>query len=351
MDASDIHLKTGSPPYFRVDGGLNPLGNEAVNREFMDEIVDTMLSPEQKRQFQKSGEVDLSFTEKGIGRFRVNVFRQRGAVSCVLRRIKTKILNLEQLHLPPQTIRFARMTRGLILVAGTTGSGKSTTLASIVDYINDNRKCHIVTIEDPIEFVHNDRNAVINQREVTIDTRDFSTALKSVMRQDPDVILIGEMRDLETFTAAISAAETGHLVFSTLHTTNVLQTIDRIVDLFPSNQHDQVRSALALNLQAIMCMRLLPRTDGVGRVPACEILFSTPSVRTLIKENRISQLPTAIQGGREEGMQNFNKSLHDLIKSGLITHETGLEISDNPEDLNMRLQGIRLSSRRGGILR
>ncbi len=350
-DASDIHLKTGSPPFMRVDGEIQPMGGDPLHHEQISEIVDLILSQEQQRYFQKNGEVDLSFHEKGVGRFRVNVFRQRGTVSLVMRRIKTKILGFEQLHLPPQTVRFARYNRGLVLITGTTGSGKSTSLASIVDYINDHRRCHVVTIEDPIEYVHADRLAVINQREITIDTRDFSSALKSVMRQDPDVILIGEMRDIETFMAAISAAETGHLVFSTLHTTNVMQTVDRIIDLFPSNQHDQVRSALALNLRAIMCMRLLPRADGVGRVPACEIMFSTPAVRKLIKDNRIAQLEMAVQQGREEGMQSFNDSLHDLIKQGLITLETGIEISDNPEDLQMMLQGIRLSSKRGGILR
>jgi len=267
-----------------------------------------------------------------------------------MRRIKTKILNFDQLNLPKATYRFAQFQRGMVLVTGTTGSGKSTTLASIVDFINDNRRCHVVTIEDPIEFVHTDRKAIINQREISIDTQDFSSALKSVMRQDPDVIMIGEMRDLETFMACISAAETGHLVFSTLHTSNVLQTVDRIIDLFPTNQHDQVRSALALNLKAIMCMRLLPRADGVGRVPACEILFNTPTVRTLIKENRIAQLEMAIQQGREEGMQGFNDSLNDLIKARLIALDVGLEISENPEELQMMLQGIRLSAKRGGIL-
>ena len=350
-DASDIHLKTGSAPFMRIDGQIQSMGGDPFHHEQIASFVDVLLSPDQKRYFQKHGEVDLSYHEKGVGRFRVNVFRQRGTVSVVMRRIKTKILNFEQLHLPPQTERFARLNRGLVLITGTTGSGKSTTLASIVDYINDHRRCHVVTIEDPIEYVHSDRLAVINQREITIDTHDFSSALKSVMRQDPDVILVGEMRDLETFMAAISAAETGHLVFSTLHTTNVLQTIDRIIDLFPSNQHDQVRSALALNLRALMCMRLLPRADGVGRVPACEIMFSTPSVRKLIKDNRINQLQMAVQQSKEEGMQSFNDSLHDLIKEGLVALETGLEISDNPEDLQMMLQGIRLSSKRGGILR
>lgn len=350
-DASDIHLKTGSVPYFRLDGDVAPEGTELIGKEQMESFLALILNEEQRSILAKRGEIDLSFTEKGVGRFRVNAFRQRGIISCVLRRIKTRILSFEQLRLPPIVEHFACLPRGLILITGTTGSGKSTTLAAIIDYINENRRCHIVTIEDPIEYVHTDKMSVVNQREVTIDTRDFSSALKAVMRQDPDVILIGEMRDVETFTAAISAAETGHLVFSTLHTTNVMLTVDRIIDLFPSNQHDQVRSALALNLRAIMCMRLLPRIDGAGRVPACEVLFNTPTVRKLIKENRVSQLEMAVQQGREEGMHSFNDSLQELLRQKLISFDTAFEISDSPEELKMMLQGIRLSSKRGGILK
>lgn len=350
-DASDVHLKAGSLPYFRIDGLMQVQEGKALTPEEMEEVLGIMLNEGQRTHFARRGEIDLAFTEKGVGRFRVNVFRQRGAVSVVLRRIKTKILNFEQLLLPYSTQRFAEMQRGLILVAGTTGSGKSTTLASIIDYINETRKCHVVTIEDPIEFVHYDRSAVITQREIGIDTQDFVTALKSVMRQDPDVILIGEMRDIETFQAGVSAAETGHLVFSTLHTTNVVQTIDRIIDLFPSNQHDQVRSQLALNLKAIMCMRLLARADGSGRVPACEILFTNPGIRALIRENRVNQLEAAIRQGRDDGMQTFNDSLHGLVKAKLVTIEEATQWSDNPEELQMMMQGIRLSSKQGGILR
>mgnify|MGYP003641886117 FL=1 len=343
-DASDIHLKTGSCVYFRVDGQILSQEGEPLLGEDIDNMLDILMSPEQKDFFMKRGDLDLAFTEKGVGRFRVNIFRQRGSVSLVMRRIKAKILTIDQLNLPLAVNRFATMQRGLVLVTGTTGSGKSTALAAIIDHINSNRQCHVVTIEDPIEFVHADRKAVINQREITIDTKDFSSALKAVMRQDPDVILVGEMRDLETFQAAISASETGHLVFSTLHTTNVMLTIDRIIDLFPSNQHDQVRSQLAMNLRAVMCLRLLARADGTGRVPNCEIMFTNPGIRALIKEN-------AISNGRESGMQGFNDSLHDLIKKELVTLEVGLEISDNPEELNMMLQGIRLSTGRGGLLR
>jgi len=349
-DASDIHMKTGSPPYFRVDGVLAPQNEDALQAEDIDAVLGIVLNDAQQGYFDKRGEIDLAFTEKGVGRFRVNVFRQRGTVSLVMRRIKTRILTFDQLHLPKAIVRMANLTRGLVLITGTTGSGKSTTLAAMVEHINAHRKCHVVTIEDPVEYLHTDREAVINQREINIDTKDFSSALRSVMRQDPDVILVGEMRDIETFQAAISAAETGHLVFSTLHTTNVMMTIDRIIDLFPSNQHDQVRSQLSLNLRATMSMRLLPRKDGKGRVPACEVMFATPVVRMLIKDNRVAQIEAAIHQGREEGMQTFNDSLYDLIKRDFISQEVGMDYSDNPDELQMLLQGIRLSTKRGGIL-
>ena len=349
-DASDIHLKTGSVPYYRIDGTVRPQEHRQLLRNDVDNVLDILLNDEQRRHFMKRGEIDLAFTEKGIGRFRVNVFRQRGTVSLVLRRIKTKMLNFKQLHLPDAVMNYTRLVRGLVLITGTTGTGKSTALASIIDVINETRRCHIVTIEDPIEFVHQDKKAVVNQREVTIDTADFYSALKAVMRQDPDVILIGEMRDLETFNAAIAASETGHLVFSTLHTSNVSQTIDRIVDMFPVDQHAQVRSQLSVNLQGIMCLRLLARADGEGRVPACEILLSSPSSRKLIRENRIAQLEAAILQGQKDGMQTFNQSLHSLVIQGLITQAEAMTKSENPEELNMLMQGITLSTHRGGIL-
>jgi len=349
-DASDIHLKTGFPPYYRIDGIIEAQDADPLKPEDIDKIVEILLTETQTRHFKKRGELDLAFTEKGVGRFRVNIFRQRGTVSLVMRRIKTKILNFEQLNLPVAALKMAEIVRGLVLITGTTGSGKSTALASLIDAINERRRCHIVTIEDPIEFVHQDKRSVINQREISIDTLDFASALKAVMRQDPDVILIGEMRDHETFQAAISASETGHLVFSTLHTTNVKQTIDRIIDFFPSTQQDQVLSQLSQNLKAVMCLRLLPRADGVGRVPSCELMFSTPSVRKLIREGRSVQLEAAIQQGREQGMQTFNDSLYTLVKTELIELQEALNVSENPEELNMLLQGIRLSSGGGGLL-
>ncbi|MCK5862131.1 MAG: PilT/PilU family type 4a pilus ATPase, partial [Candidatus Hydrogenedentes bacterium] len=329
-DASDIHLKVGNVPWLRIDGVMMPQEGQPFTSEMIDAILGIMLSAEQFKHFRKRGEVDLSYTEKGVGRFRVNVYRQRGSISCVMRRIKTVMQSFEQLHLPDALQRFAMVQRGLVLITGTTGSGKTTTLASIVDYINRKRRCHIVTIEDPIEYLHNDKRAIVSQREIAMDTVDFTSALTSVMRQDPDVILVGEMRDLETFQAALSAAETGHLVFTTLHTTNVMQTIDRIIDLFPPNQHDQIRSQLSLNLHGIMCMRLLPRADGTGRVPACELLVANPAAKKLIKENRILQLDSVIASGKEEGMLSFNDSLHLLITQGLVEKEVAMEVSENP---------------------
>lgn len=349
-DASDIHLKSACPVYYRIDGKIETQHEIVISPGDIESFTNILLSTDQHRHFMKRGEIDLAFTEKGVGRFRVNVFRQRGQVSMVLRRIKTKMLTFDQLNLPNAALKLAEYVRGLILITGTTGSGKSTALASLIDYINDRRQCHIVTIEDPIEFVHQDKNSIVSQREITIDTSDFSTALKAAMRQDPDVLLVGEMRDLETFDAAISAAETGHLVFSTLHTTNVKQTIDRIIDMFPIEQRDMVLSQLAHNLKGVMCMRLIQRSDGVGRVPTCELMFDSPSVRKLIRDGRHGQLEAAIQQGADAGMQTFNDSLHNLIKSGSINQAEGMNISDNPEELGMMLQGIRLSSGKGGLL-
>lgn len=348
-NASDVHIKTDSVPYFRVDGELIPR-KRSLSSDDVHELVEEILDGRQQNLLQEKGEVDLAYATPELGRFRVSVFKQRGTVSLVMRRIKDDIPDFDSLHLPYAVERFAEMTRGLVLITGTTGSGKSTTLASVINKINRQRKCHIVTIEDPIEFTYDDDKAVINQREISIDTESFSSALKAVMRQDPDVILVGEMRDLDTFQAAISAAETGHLVFSTLHTANATQTIDRIVDLFPSDQQDQIRSQLSLNLKAIMCQRLLPRASGKGRVPACEVLMGSPAALKLIKENRVERIPMAIQQGRDAGMQGFNDSLYGLIKAKLITDETAEEASDNPAELALMMQGIELNRMRGGLL-
>jgi twitching motility protein PilT len=348
-DASDVHIKSGGPPYFRIDGELVPRKRDLSVAD-VQTIIDELLTASQKDHLEKIGEVDLAYSHPRLGRFRVNVFHQRGSNSMVMRRIKSVVPSFEELHLPPAIERLTRLQRGLVLITGTTGSGKSTSLASIIDYINERRKCHIVTIEDPIEYTHRDKLSVVNQREIHIDTTSFATALRAVMRQDPDVILVGEMRDLDTFQAAISATETGHLVFTTLHTTDAMQTVDRIVDLFPTNQQDQVRSQLSMNLKAIVCQRLLPRMTGGGRVPACEVLFVSPGVQKLIKENRLDKIPTAIQQGREDGSQSFNDSLYALIKAKFISLEVAMEVSDNPAQLNLMMQGITLAKMRGGIL-
>ncbi|MCL4216490.1 MAG: PilT/PilU family type 4a pilus ATPase, partial [Candidatus Hydrogenedentes bacterium] len=267
------------------------------------------------------------------------------------RHVKGKIYNFQELNLPPVLTRISQMARGLVLVTGTTGSGKSTSLAAIIDLINETKRYHIVTLEDPIEYLHHNKKSIITQREIAIDTNNFSTALRAAMREDPDVILVGEMRDAETFQAAISAAETGHLVFSTLHTTNAMLTIDRITDLFPSDQQQQVRSQLALQLRACIAQRLIPTADGKGRVPAVEVMLNNPAIAQLIRENLLKQIPLAISGGREDGMQTFNTSLEQLVRKKLITQQEAEFNSDNPDELKMNLQGIYLSQGRGGILK
>ncbi len=350
--ASDVHLTVGSPPAVRIDGVIRFIREaEPLNPEDTIRFLDDIMTETQKERFLESGDADQALGVPGLGRFRVNCMMQRGSVGIVMRHVKGKILSFKDLNLPPALEAITRMPRGLVLVTGTTGSGKSTTLASIIDLINENRRCHIVTLEDPIEYLHHNKKSIISQREVTIDTKNFNTALRAVMREDPDVILIGEMRDAETFQAAISAAETGHLVFSTLHTTNAMLTVDRILDLFPSNHHAQVRSQLSLQLRACVAQRLLMSKDGEGRVPTVEILFNSPAIASLIKENNLKQIPNAIAGGKEDGMQTFNMSLVELVKKGLVSQEEAEWNSDNPDELKMNLQGIFLSQGRGGILK
>lgn len=349
--ASDLHLRAGSPPYLRVDNDLMPMDLPPLSADDMAEIVLQLGSESEVEKLQTERESSFQYHSAGIGYLRVSGYYKQGAMALAIRLIPEEPIPFNDLNLPDPIRKMANAHRGLVLVCGITGSGKSTTLASLVDYINETRHAHIITVEDPVEFVYKDKKSIISQRQVGRDTFSFANALRGALREDPDVILVGEMRDMETIRAGLSAAETGHLVFSTLHTTNVMQTIDRIIDLFPPDQHDQVRSQLSLNLSAVMCMRLLPRADGVGRVPACEIMFSSPSVQKLIKENRISQISSAIAQGREDGMQTFNDSLYSLLKRNLITVEEAKLVSDNPEELAMMLQGIRLSSQRGGILK
>jgi twitching motility protein PilT len=345
--ASDIHLKSGLPPMFRVDGALVPLKN--AERLMPDEIAKmaiAIMNPVQKERFDTHHESDLAYGIPGLGRFRVNVFQQRGTVGCVFRVIPFGVKTIEQLHLPKVVEGIAMEQRGLILVTGTTGSGKSTTLAAMIDHINSNRTCHIVTIEDPIEFLIRDRRSIVNQREIGVDTDNFANALRASLRQDPDVILVGEMRDFETIETAITAAETGHLVMSTLHTLDATETINRIISVFPPYQQKQVRLQLGSILKAVISQRLVPRADGKGRVPALEVLVSTARVRECIADkDRTKEIHDAIaKGFTTYGMQTFDQSLMHLVKSNLVTYDEALKHVSNPDDFALRFRGIASTS-------
>ncbi|MCD5401087.1 PilT/PilU family type 4a pilus ATPase, partial [candidate division NPL-UPA2 bacterium] len=341
--ASDLHLKVGSPPTLRIEEKLVPFNLPPLTPADTERMAFSLLSEKQKESFLNKWEIDLAHSLSGVGRFRVNISRQRNTIALAIRWVKTNILSFEELHLPPIFKELSLSPRGFILITGTSSSGKSTTQAAMLDYINRHRRCHIITIEDPIEFLHEDKLSLISQREVGIDTESFSTAIRQVVRQDPDVVLIGEMRDAETFSVAIAASETGHLVISTLHTADVMQSMDRLLDFFPSSQHGQIRALLSLNLRAITCQRLLSRADGKGRVPAVEVMLASPAIVKLIRENRMHKIPIAIQSGMTEGMQTFNQALVKLVQEGMITKEEALASSSVPEALRMNLQGIYLS--------
>ena len=346
-EASDIHLKVGLPPIYRIDGTLRPLPKAPrVSPEQTEQITEDIMNDLQRERFEKAGEVDLAYGIPGLGRFRVNAFTQRGSVSLVFRAIPFDIKGLEDLLLPPVIKKMAMASRGLILVTGATGSGKSTTLAAIIDYINANRKSHIVTIEDPIEFLHRDKKSIINQREVGSDTEGFQTALKSALRQDPDVILVGEMRDHETIETALTAAETGHLVLSTLHTIDAAETINRIISVFPPYQQRQMRIQLAAVLRGVISMRLVPRLDGKGRVPAVEVMVASARIRQMIDDKDLTkQIPDAIQQGYESyGMQTFDQSLRGLLKQKLITFEEALRQCSSPDDFKLKVSGVSSTS-------
>ncbi len=341
--ASDIHLKAGLPPMFRVDGALVPLkDSRRMPPEEIARMALGIMNEYQKEKFKQTNEVDLAYGVPGLGRFRVNVFQQRGTLGVVLRVIPFKIQTIEQLMLPKVLEKVAAEQRGLVLVTGTTGSGKSTTLAAMIDYINATETCHIMTIEDPIEFLVRDKRSIVNQREVGVDTMSFGQALKSALRQDPDVILVGEMRDLETIETALTAAETGHLVFSTLHTLDATETVNRIISAFPPYQQKQVRLQLGSVLKAVISQRLVPRADGKGRVPAIEVLLATARVRELVEDkDRTKEIPDAIaQGHVSYGMQTFDQSLMGLLRSGLISYEEALRQATNPDDFALRVSGI-----------
>jgi twitching motility protein PilT len=345
--ASDIHLKSGLPPVFRVDGALVPLKNgERLLPDELLAMTDKLMNPLQKARFEKAHETDLAYGVPGLGRFRVNVFQQRGSVGIVLRVIPFSVKSIEQLLLPNVVEKIAMEQRGLILVTGTTGSGKSTTLAAMIDHINSNRTCHIMTIEDPIEFLLRDRRSIINQREIGVDTNSFADALRAALRQDPDTILVGEMRDFETIETAITAAETGHLVLSTLHTLDARETINRIISVFPPYQQKQIRLQLASIMKAVISQRLVPRADGKGRVPALEVMVSTARVRECIGDKeRTKELQDAIaKGFTTYGMQTFDQSLMQLVKNQHVTYDEALKHVSNADDFALRFRGIASSS-------
>jgi twitching motility protein PilT len=345
--ASDIHLKAGLPPMFRVDGSLVPLKDaRRLPPEEIGRMAFGLMNDYQKEKFKAQNELDLAYGVPGLGRFRVNVFQQRGTIGVVLRVIPFKISTIEQLMLPKVLEKISGEQRGLILVTGTTGSGKSTTLAAMIDHINANETCHIMTIEDPIEFLIRDKRSIVNQREVGVDTLSFAHALKSALRQDPDVILVGEMRDHETIETALTAAETGHLVLSTLHTLDATESVARIVSAFPPHQQKQVRLQLGSVLRAVVSQRLVPRADGKGRVGAIEVLVCNTRVREMIEDkDRTKEIPTAIaQSYTTYGMQTFDQSLMMLFKQGLVTYDEALRQSTNPDDFALRVSGISATS-------
>jgi twitching motility protein PilT len=342
LGASDLHLSAGLPPSIRVDGEIRPMeGYEPLNSSETRRLVYGILTQRQRERFETDLELDTSHAVPNVGRFRLNVFVQRDSVGAVLRAIPFRIVPLETLGIPATVATLADLPRGLVLVCGPTGSGKSTTLASIVDIVNTTQASHIMTIEDPIEFVHVHKRSIVNQREVGEDTKSFSDALKHVLRQDPDVILVGEMRDLETMSTALTAAETGHLVFGTLHTQDAPQSIDRVIDVFPSHQQQQIRVQLAAALQAVVCQQLLPRMRNRGRAVACEVLIATPAIRNMIREGKVHQIYSSMQAGGKYGMQTMDQSLADLVRSSTVTLEAALERCHHEDELRRLVSGAR----------
>lgn len=335
-DASDLHLKAGQPPIMRIRGSLVRIPELMLTPDEHQELLFGILNEDRREHLATFRELDLSYTVPGVSRFRVNMYWQRGQVGAVFRVIPYRIRTIDQLGLPQVCKKIAMLPRGLVLVTGPTGSGKSTSLAAMIDHINTYRKVHVLTIEDPIEYVHPDKASIINQRELATDTRSFSDALRHVMRQNPDVILVGEMRDLETIQLAITAAETGHLVFSTLHTVDAAQTIDRIIDVFPPDQQAQVRTQLAATVQAVISQTLLPTRDGKGRIAAFEVMIGSPSVRTIIREGKTHALYMDIQTGRDVGMQTLDGCLLDLLRDGKIEYEQALSKSSHIDDFKRR---------------
>lgn len=343
--ASDLHITTGAPPMIRLNGHLTPVEGTPLTPTETKQLLYSVLTDTQKHRFEEENELDFSFGLKGLSRFRGNVFIQRGAVSGAIRTIPFKVQSFSDLGLPPSVQEFVKKPRGLVLVTGPTGSGKSTTLASIIDEINQTRHEHIITVEDPIEFLHPHKKCIVNQREVTSDTKNFKTALKYILRQDPDVVLIGELRDLETMEAALTLAETGHLTFGTLHTNSSAQTMNRIIDVFPAHQQPQIRAQLSMVLEGVLCQQLIPKKNGQGRIMALEVMVPTPAIRNLIREDKVHQIYSSMQTGQgQNGMQTMNQALSTLALEGQISLEEAMGRSDNTDELTSLIQ-----RNRGGI--
>jgi twitching motility protein PilT len=341
--ASDIHLKVGSSPVLRIDGELRPLNElKRLMQEDTVAMAYSMMNARQKQRFKEQLDIDIAYSVPGLGRFRCNVFQQRGTVGLVMRVIPARIMSIRELMLPPVLETICELRRGMVLCTGTTGSGKSTSLASMIDYVNSTRADHIVTIEDPIEYLHRDKKSIVNQRELEVDTHAYSSALRAAMRQDPDVVLVGEMRDFETIETALLAAETGHLVFSTLHTLDCAETINRIISVFPPHHQKQIRIQLAQVLKAVISLRLLPRADGMGRVPAAEVMIVTPYIRDCIENKDKTKFirDQIALGTSQYQMQTFDQSLYMLYQGGLITLEDALKRASNPDEFRLKLQGV-----------
>ncbi len=340
--ASDLHVRVGVRPHLRVNSDLEPIATEPVTIDSMDQIVSQILNEKQLERFHRKNEMDLALSVAKLGRFRINLFRQRGTTGIAIRAVNTSVPTFEDLNLPPVIKKLAAERRGLIIITGTTGSGKSTTLAAVIEEMNANRACNILTVEDPIEYIYRDKKAIISQREVGGDTETFASALRHAFRQDPDTILIGEVRDLETMSIALTAADTGHLVLTTLHTLNVVETITRIVSFFPPHQHQQIRLLLAGTLKAIVCQRLLSRSDVPGRVPALEIMVASAAIRECIMTpEKTIDIPELMAGGQTQyGMQTFDQAIMKLYKAGMISFDEAMNQASNPDDFDLRLRGI-----------
>ena len=347
--ASDLHIRTGVPPIYRINGSLTKIFDTRVDPGMMDSFLDDIMNRDQKLRFEQNKECDFAVGARDMGRFRVNVFRQRGTIAVVIRHIKAKIPAFEELHLPEIIRDMALTRRGLVLVTGTTGSGKSTTLASMRDYINQREAVNIITVEDPIEYLYRDEKAIISQREIGVDTLSYANALRAALRQDPDVLLVGEIRDLETMQIALTAADTGHMVFATIHTTNATETIQRVLSMYPPHQHDEIRLLLAEVLAGIISLRLLPTADGQGRVPAAEVLVNTAAIKEYIRDkDKLELVEQAIaEGHMQYHSQTFDQALLNLYQSGQITLETAMNAATNKDDFDLKIRGISGTSDRG----